>query len=87
MTSLNPVFTVERQAGEVLRRHLGLSKADARKRVVELLDIVGIHTRCPLEEQSRPQSEQETPGLIDVGDGHMVACHLAGPGREVPRVA
>jgi oligopeptide transport system ATP-binding protein len=44
-------------------------------------------TRCPLEEQSRPQSEQETPGLIDVGDGHMVACHLAGPGREVPRVA
>ena len=45
------------------------------------------HTRCPLEEQSRPQSEQETPGLIDVGDGHMVACHLAGPGREVPRVA
>jgi peptide/nickel transport system ATP-binding protein len=44
-------------------------------------------TRCPLEEQSRPQSEQETPGLIDVGDGHMVACHLAGAGREVPRVA
>jgi oligopeptide transport system ATP-binding protein len=44
-------------------------------------------TRCPLEEQSRPQSEHDTPGLIDVGDGHMVACHLAGPGREVPRVA
>ena len=25
MTSLNPVFTVERQVGEVLRRHLGMS--------------------------------------------------------------
>jgi oligopeptide transport system ATP-binding protein len=44
-------------------------------------------TRCPLEDQSRPQSELETPGLVDVGDGHMVACHLAGHGREVPRVA
>jgi oligopeptide/dipeptide ABC transporter ATP-binding protein len=44
-------------------------------------------TRCPLEDQSRPQSEQETPGLVDVGDGHLVACHLAGPGQDVPRVA
>jgi peptide/nickel transport system ATP-binding protein len=42
MTSLNPVFTVGRQVGEVLRRHLGLSKADARTRTVELLDLVGI---------------------------------------------
>jgi peptide/nickel transport system ATP-binding protein len=42
MTSLNPVFTVGRQVGEVLRRHLGLSKADARRRTVELLDLVGI---------------------------------------------
>jgi peptide/nickel transport system ATP-binding protein len=42
MTSLNPVFTVERQVGEVLRRHLGLSRSDARKRTIELLDLVGI---------------------------------------------
>src|SRR3954462_1636969 len=42
MTSLNPVFTVGRQVGEVLRRHLDLSKADARTRTVELLDLVGI---------------------------------------------
>jgi peptide/nickel transport system ATP-binding protein len=42
MTSLNPVFTVERQVGEVLRRHLGLSRAEARERVVELLEMVGI---------------------------------------------
>jgi peptide/nickel transport system ATP-binding protein len=42
MTSLNPVFTVGRQVGEVLRRHLGMSKAQARERTVELLDLVGI---------------------------------------------
>ena len=42
MTSLNPVFTVGRQVGEVLRRHLGMSKAQARQRTVELLELVGI---------------------------------------------
>jgi peptide/nickel transport system ATP-binding protein len=42
MTSLNPVFTVGRQIGEVLRRHLGLSKAQARSRTEELLALVGI---------------------------------------------
>jgi peptide/nickel transport system ATP-binding protein len=42
MTSLNPVFTVGRQVGEVLRRHLAMSKAQARERTVELLDLVGI---------------------------------------------
>ena len=42
MTSLNPVLTVGRQIGEVLRRHLGLSKKDARTRTLELLELVGI---------------------------------------------
>ncbi|MFE9251615.1 ABC transporter ATP-binding protein [Streptomyces sp. NPDC007088] len=42
MTSLNPVLTVGRQIGEVLRRHQGLSKKEARERTVELLDLVGI---------------------------------------------
>jgi peptide/nickel transport system ATP-binding protein len=42
MPSLNPVFTVGRQVGEVLRLHLGLSKAEARDRVLELLELVGI---------------------------------------------
>jgi peptide/nickel transport system ATP-binding protein len=42
MTSLNPVFTVGRQVGEVLRRHLGLSRSQARRRTIELLDLVGI---------------------------------------------
>jgi peptide/nickel transport system ATP-binding protein len=42
MTSLNPVFTVGRQIGEVLRHHLGLSKAEAHDRCIELLELVGI---------------------------------------------
>jgi peptide/nickel transport system ATP-binding protein len=42
MTSLNPVFKVGRQIGEVLTRHKGLSKRDAKIRAVELLDLVGI---------------------------------------------
>ncbi|HZQ81717.1 MAG TPA: ABC transporter ATP-binding protein [Gaiellaceae bacterium] len=42
MTSLNPVFRIGRQIGEVLTRHLGLSRGDARKRTIELLDLVRI---------------------------------------------
>ncbi|MEM1048504.1 MAG: ABC transporter ATP-binding protein [Pseudomonadota bacterium] len=42
MTSLNPVFTIGFQLMEPLRKHLGLSKAEARKRAVELLELVGI---------------------------------------------
>jgi peptide/nickel transport system ATP-binding protein len=42
MTSLNPVFTVGFQLGEVLRLHMGLSPGDARRRAIALLDEVGI---------------------------------------------
>jgi peptide/nickel transport system ATP-binding protein len=42
MTSLNPVFTVGRQIGEVLREHRGLSRAEARSRAIELLELVRI---------------------------------------------
>ncbi|AUS81123.1 glutathione ABC transporter ATP-binding protein [Actinoalloteichus sp. AHMU CJ021] len=42
MTSLNPVFTVGWQLGEVLREHRGLSRAAARERSRELLELVGI---------------------------------------------
>jgi peptide/nickel transport system ATP-binding protein len=40
--ALNPVYTVGRQIGEVLRIHEGLSKRAARKRAVDLLDRVRI---------------------------------------------
>jgi microcin C transport system ATP-binding protein len=42
MTSLNPLHTVERQIGEILDVHRGMSGAAARARVLELLDQVGI---------------------------------------------
>jgi len=40
MTSLNPVLTIGQQIVEVLRRHQPLSKAAARGRALELLDLV-----------------------------------------------
>ena len=42
MSSLNPLHTVERQIGEILDVHRGMSGAAARVRVLELLAQVGI---------------------------------------------
>jgi microcin C transport system ATP-binding protein len=42
MTSLNPLHTIERQVGEVLKIHHGLSDRAARARALDLLDKVGI---------------------------------------------
>jgi len=42
MSSLNPLHTVERQIGEILEIHRGMSGTAARKRVLELLTQVGI---------------------------------------------
>jgi peptide/nickel transport system ATP-binding protein len=42
MSSLNPVFTVGFQIGEVLRLHMGMDKRAARARTLALLEEVGI---------------------------------------------
>ena len=42
MTSLNPVFTVGYQIGEVLQLHMGMNAQQARARAIELLDEVGL---------------------------------------------
>lgn len=42
MTSLNPLHTIEKQLGESLALHQGVSGDDARGRIVELLAKVGI---------------------------------------------
>lgn len=42
MTSLNPVFKVGKQIGEVLRLHQGKTKAEARQISIDMLDQVGI---------------------------------------------
>ena len=42
MTSLNPVFPVGDQVGEVIRLHKRLSAAETRNRVIEMFRLVGI---------------------------------------------
>jgi microcin C transport system ATP-binding protein len=42
MTSLNPLHTIEKQVGEILLLHQGLTGAAVRTRVLELLGQVGI---------------------------------------------
>ena len=42
MTSLNPLHTIERQIGEVLKIHQRMNDVDTRKRVLELLELVGL---------------------------------------------
>ena len=42
MSALNPVFTVGSQISDALRTNLGMSKREARERVIELLNLVGI---------------------------------------------
>jgi microcin C transport system ATP-binding protein len=51
MTSLNPLHTIEKQIGEILLLHQGLTGPVARARTIELLTQVGIP-----EPQSRLQS-------------------------------
>ncbi|MDG4554718.1 MAG: ABC transporter ATP-binding protein [Candidatus Competibacter sp.] len=42
MTSLNPLHSIEKQIGETLWLHKGLTGAALRARIVELLDVVGL---------------------------------------------
>ncbi|OQP86207.1 microcin ABC transporter ATP-binding protein [Rhizobium rhizosphaerae] len=42
MTSLDPLYPIGRQIAEPIRHHRGGSAADARARVLELLELVGI---------------------------------------------
>ena len=42
MTSLNPVYTVQNQMVEVIRRHENVNKTEAVARAIEMLKIVGI---------------------------------------------
>ena len=42
MTSLNPTMTIGKQIMEPIIKHQGSSKEDARKRAIELIELVGI---------------------------------------------
>lgn len=41
-TALNPLHTIEKQIGEVLRLHQNMNRRDADKRILELMDLVGL---------------------------------------------
>ncbi len=43
MTSLNPVFTINKQISEVLMLHQGLNKKEAKEKAIEVLGHVKIH--------------------------------------------
>ncbi len=60
MTSLNPVYRIGRQLAEPLMLHKGMGKADAWKRAVELLDLVGIPHA---EERVRDYPHQFSGGM------------------------
>jgi len=42
MTSLNPLHSIEKQISEVLLLHKGMNRDEARERMIELLDLVGL---------------------------------------------
>lgn len=42
MTSLNPVFKISEQIGEVLELHQGMNKQQSKKKAIEMLTLVGI---------------------------------------------
>lgn len=43
MSALNPVYTIGNQITEVLHEHYDISKEEANKRAIEMLEKLGIH--------------------------------------------
>ena len=73
MTSLNPVFPIGDQIGEVFMTHQGLSKKEARKKAVELLDMVKIPSP---EKRAGDYPHQLSGGMRQRA---MIAMALASP--------
>lgn len=42
MTSLNPTISIGKQIAEAVIIHQGISKSEAKKRAIELIELVGI---------------------------------------------
>jgi oligopeptide/dipeptide ABC transporter ATP-binding protein len=75
MSSLNPVATVERQIVEVLTTHTDLAAAAARKRALELLEMVGMPDA---ERRLNAYPHQLSGGMCQrVMIAMAIACHPA----------
>src|SRR5690242_10094752 len=72
MLSLNPVMTVAEQIGEVLQRHFSLGGAAAQKRILEILNQVGI------PDPARRMSEYPFQFSGGMKQRVMIAMALAG---------
>ncbi|MCS6963133.1 ABC transporter ATP-binding protein [Thermoflexus sp.] len=73
MTSLNPVLTIGRQITEVLETHLNMSPREARRRAIELLQMVGIPNA---EERLNDYPHQFSGGMRQrVMIAMALACH------------
>ncbi|HEX7218980.1 MAG TPA: ABC transporter ATP-binding protein [Burkholderiales bacterium] len=69
MSSLNPVFSVGFQVGEVLRAHLGFSRKKARERTLRLFEEVGL---------ARPEEKLERyPFQLSGGEQQRVMIAMA----------
>ena len=53
MSALNPTFTVGSMISDVLRTNLGMSKAEAKERTIELLTMFVVPTLYCLKEEIR----------------------------------
>ena len=78
MTSLNPVYRIERQLGEVFRLHNpGISSAEVKQRSIEILKKVGVPNP---EERLKVYPHQLSGGLRQ---RVMIAISLASNPRMV----
>ena len=75
LTSLNPVFTIGYQIGEVIKVHKGGSKKEIEERTVELLRMVGIPSP---EKRLRSYPHELSGGMQQrVMIAMAIACHPA----------
>ena len=75
MTSLNPVLTIGRQVSETLRAHIALEPDAARRRAIELLEMVGLPEPS---ERMKDYPHQLSGGMRQRA---MIAMALACPPR------
>ncbi|OOY33115.1 ABC transporter ATP-binding protein [Thioclava sp. F36-6] len=69
MTSLNPLHTLEKQIGESLALHQGVTGEEAKKRIIDLLDKVGI--------QNPADRLQDYPHQLSGGQRQRVMIAMA----------